>query len=139
MRNAKAVFIIFLYMFFVGNVLATNVHFSGELNPVSDTGYYLLSWDHPQEGVIELQQSLMFDFKEAETLYSGHNDSFFLSGLQNGTYYYRIKADNGVWSDALTLQVKHHSFEKAWLLFAIGIMVFGSIVWVIIRGETHAE
>lgn len=139
-KHSQATFLIFFFVFLVGNAHATSAQFSGELNPISDTGYYTLNWEPiSQANLIELQQSRTPDFKESEMIYHGHNDSFFLSGLQNGAYYYRMKVDNNAWSDTLTLTVKHHSFQKAWLLFILGAVVFSSIVWVIIRGEQHAE
>ncbi len=140
MRNCGLKFLTFFFLFLSGNLHSNTLQFSGNLNPVSDTGFYALNWKPiSQTNIVELQQSQTPDFKAAKTLYKGYNDGFFLSGLQNGAYYYRINVNNGAWSDTLMLKVEHHSLRKAWFLFILGAVVFVSIVWVIIRGEQHAE
>ncbi|PTN12866.1 hypothetical protein C8R11_102142 [Nitrosomonas aestuarii] len=110
------------------------VKFTNDQYLESDAGYVLLNWNNQKRIPVELQQGSKHTFEQATTLYRGSNSSLMLSGLPNGTYYYRIRSQTGTWSDKITLNVTHHSLIKAWLLFVIGAFVFFSIVWVIIRG-----
>lgn len=111
--------------------------FATEKELHSDTGYVALSWESKEHRIIALQQSTTPQFGDAATLYQGKNRSFFLSGLRDGTYYFRLRGDSGGWSDPLRVQVEHHPLEKAWLLFALGMLVFVLTAGAIVRGATH--
>ena len=113
--------------------------FENEAVLSSDTGYVSLNWSNPDHQKIELQQANSPDFENAQTLYEGKNKSLFVSGLRDGTYYFRLCDQQGTWSAPVKLHVKHHAIEKAWALFALGALVFLSIIFVIIRGAKEHE
>ncbi|GJL75777.1 MAG TPA: fibronectin type III domain-containing protein [Nitrosomonas sp.] len=118
----------------VSNSCAESITFANDRHLESDAGYILLNWNNQKRIPVELQRADQPAFEQATTLYRGNNSSLMLSGLPNGTYYYRIRAQTGTWSDKVILNVTHHSLIKAWLLFALGAFVFLSIAWVIMRG-----
>ncbi len=107
----------------------------------SDTGYITLEWENTKGEAVELQQSENQNFKPTRTIYSGQNKSFFLSGLQDGAYYYRIRAaaDKSWSSPITTLHVVHHSMKKALSLFALGAFIFIAIVFVVLRGASNEQ
>lgn len=100
----------------------------------SEDGYIQLSWNNAGERSVELQQARQPSFAEATTLYQGKNRSIMLSGLPNGTYFFRIRASTDMWSDTVTLQVSHYPIAQALILFVLGVLVFLSAAWVVIRG-----
>jgi len=116
-------------------------------NPaVSDSGYTKLVWSYSNYPVIpehiefELQQSTSIDFQNSVLKYKGQDTATYISGLPNGTYFFRIRAihhntqQSGEWSEPLTLAVQHHSLYLAFILMAVGAVVFASTVAVIVRG-----
>ena len=126
--------IITLTFFLNGTGQAELILFTHNKVIENDAGYMLLSWKNPLRIPVELQQASHSTFVNATTVYRGKNSSIMLSGLSDGTYYYRIRAQGSLWSDTVTLHVSHHALVKAWLLFILGACVFSGIVWVIIRG-----
>lgn len=112
----------------------------------SDSGYIRLAWSHPDYEEIpahikfELQQSETKDFDKILLKYQGPDTASYISGLPNGTYYYRIRTSNtetgqtSPWSETVTLHVQHHSIQLAIALMVVGALVFITTVSVIIHG-----
>ena len=88
---------------------------------------------------VELQQSNNENFEDSRIIYSGKNTAYFLSGLKDNTYYFRLKPVNGTWTDPITVHVAHHSIQKAVSLFIVGVLIFCSIIMVIIRGAKNEQ
>ena len=113
----------------------------------SSSGYVKLDWSSPNTGDIlyELESSSSPDFQTSQSIYEGPDLASFISGLANGTYYYRIRAidtsDNttSAWSDPVQLTVKHHSIHLAFTLAGIGTFVFLLTAFVVIRGANMQE
>lgn len=87
----------------------------------------------------ELQQAMEANFSEAKTIYQGTDEATFLSGLNNGTYHYRLRSDDGRWSETISVDVEHHSLNLALVLMAIGATVFLIILGVIIQGSRNQK
>lgn len=101
----------------------------------SNSGYMQLEWIG--EGLVPtyiLQQSENPNFKESKTIYEGPDQATFISGLDNGTYYYRVGDEQGNWSETLTLNVTHQSLSLAYTLFGLGLLVFACTVFIVIKG-----
>ncbi|SET03719.1 hypothetical protein SAMN05216326_1109 [Nitrosomonas marina] len=116
---------------------AAAVAFMNDRHITNNTGYVLLNWQNKELIPVELQQAAQSSFDNPITLYEGKNSSLMLSGLADGTYYYRIRAHQkqpGTWSDTVRLDVAHYSLARVWLLFVAGALVFLSVAWVIVRG-----
>lgn len=122
--------------FSAGQGRAEPVTFTHDKNLKSDDGYILLSWNNTSQISVELQQASQPTFEHANTLYRGRNSSVMLSGLPDGTYYYRIRTSASEWSDQVTLRVSHYPVTQALLLFVLGALIFLSIAWVVIRGAS---
>jgi hypothetical protein len=107
---------------------------------VSADGHVKIEWKRLKQGSrVELQQSESENFNGAKTIYSGPDNATFVSGLDNGTYYYRIREAGGEWSAPAMLTVKHHSLRLALVLFSLGALVFGLTVFIVVKGALHAS
>lgn len=109
-------------------------------------GFYRLSWEHPATTApldFELQESLSADFAGAKPVYTGPDRATSHSGRADGDYHFRVRALDGerssAWSPAVTVQVRHHSFLRAGLFFALGALVFVATLIVILRGNAPEE
>lgn len=99
----------------------------------------------------ELQEATTKEFTDAHTYYHGPDLATYISGLPEGTYYYRVRlhAEDGStseWSKPIMVEVEHHSLSLAWFLFAVGGIVFALTVAVVVGGtrknrveESHSK
>ncbi len=102
---------------------------------VSEDGHIRIAWSTEEKGVsVELQQAENENFTDAATVYRGADNATFISGLENGTYYYRIRRVDGAWSAPVALLVNHHSLQLAFILFSLGAVVFGLTVFIVMKG-----
>ncbi len=119
------------------NIPDTNYTNSGQLKVI-----WLVEGEpsRDSEYQFELQQSMDSDFGKSETLYKGPDYATFLSGLRNGTYYYRVRivdhAGNPLsdWSTTVSMVVQHHSLFLAYVLLAVGGFVFLLTVGIVVHG-----
>lgn len=123
------------------------VHASGTLQLHSDTthataGYYQLtwSWSGAQDDVIYSLREYFPAAKnhEGREIYHGPDLASVISGKTNGTYRYIVHAlsasgERLAQSNAIQVNVTHHSLMRAWLVFALGAVVFITILAVIKR------
>lgn len=104
----------------------------------SQDGHVKITWDlGGEDTAVELQQAESKRFEGARLVYRGTDRATFISGLENGTYYYRIRRIGGTWSSAATLKVKHHSLQLAFTLFSLGAVVFALTVFVVVKGTLN--
>jgi len=111
---------------------------------VSRDGHVKLVWQHKGSvpgNVYELQQAKNASFTDARTIYKGPDRASFVSGLENDTYYYRVRLNGHSWSETVRIEVLHHSMRLTLTLVAIGAVVFLLTAWIIIKGanQTVAE
>jgi hypothetical protein len=110
----------------------------------SADGYAQLSWgipledQHPEsetEWIYHLQEGRRPVFNETDVQYMGTQHSSFVSGLEDGTYYYRVRARApdqeqwGPWSTVVHVEVRHHDRR-----FALGLMALGGMVFLATAG-----
>ncbi|MCY4779405.1 hypothetical protein ORI89_07070 [Sphingobacterium sp. UT-1RO-CII-1] len=74
----------------------------------------------------ELQEANTPSFTQPKKRYDGNDTGTFISGLKNGTYYYRVRKVGDNWSNIVSVQIKHHS-----LTLAINLLILGAIVFII--------
>ncbi len=98
----------------------------------SDTGHILLSWQSEER--VTLSMASQPDMADASRLYQGDAESYFLSGLHNGTYYLRLQGQGGAVSKTVQLSVQHQSLERAIWLTLVGAFIALSILVTILRG-----
>ena len=99
-------------------------------------GYFSLSWTGTkQQNDVLLQQSTLSSFSnDALMQWTVSNvNSFSMSGLSSGVYYYRVAPFDKPqsWSNVVQVNVKHHSLNKAFFIFAVGAALF-SLLSIII-------
>lgn len=112
--------------------------FRGEHHVTTNDGHVRLQWPAvAPDAIYEVQQSTTTGFKNPRIIYTGPDRATFVSGLNNGIYYYRFRADKGDWSDTLTVSVKHYSLRLAFTLCGIGALVFLLTAGVILKGTTN--
>ena len=74
-------------------------------------------------------------FHDSQPVFRGTDTSAFVTGLSDGTYYFRLQSETEtIQPDILTLTVAHRSLTESLALFCIGAIVFLASVLVILRG-----
>lgn len=109
-------------------------------------GYFRLTWDwdDPDNRRFQLQEGHSPAFAEAQTLYQGPDRASLLSGRRNGTYYYRVRLNPedgapGPWSEAVKIDVEHHSLGRAFTFFGVGAGVFLATLGLVVGGNLKTE
>ncbi|UXP31698.1 hypothetical protein N6H18_15215 [Reichenbachiella agarivorans] len=107
-----------------------------DLHQYANSGYIQLQWN-ADNGASEywLEQSQDSLFMSSQLIYQGPDQASFVSGLEDGHYYYRVKTAGSSWSNVLSLTVKHQSLQLALSLAGVGMLVFGLTTVVIIKGS----
>lgn len=103
---------------------------------ISDNGTVTLAWEKPESLEIKLEQSYSQDFGETFTRYKGTDPASVITGLPEGTHYFRI-SETGTpnWSAPLAVKVKFFPRWKLWLILSIGAVVVLATIAVIIIGH----
>lgn len=122
-------------------------YFDSSVPVYSKSGYLKLSWDfeYHSDVTYEINQSKDSSFKHYKINYKGPDLAIFESGLPNGDYYYRVRANfkkdggHSGWSQPLKVTVEHHSLKLALILFSIGFVVFASTVILILYGNMKLD
>lgn len=107
---------------------------------VSREGYFVLRWEAaaPDNNLV-LQQSTEPDFRsDVEQWPVDGALQFTLSGLEDDVYYYRLSSDSGV-SNTISVQVEHHTLDRALLFFLLGAVLFSTLVIVLIIGDRRLK
>jgi hypothetical protein len=100
-------------------------------------GFFSLSWSGA--GRFELEQATGPDHADARIIYRGSDTATTISGLRDGEYRFRIRAESdSAWSDEAVVVVEHHALSRALLFFALGAGVFLVLVLAIARGRKLA-
>lgn len=112
---------------------------------LNTTGHIDLVWsvvpDSAQEpAAYELQGSRTPDFPNPLTYYSGVDVRSFLSGLAEGSYFFRVRslseaAGPGMWSEVLAVEVDYVDQWKVFVLMAVGLVCLIATVFIILRGS----
>lgn len=105
----------------------------------STSGYFSLNWNQPKNQYrFILQQSVDKNFEpSANKLIEwqvANSNSFSISGLNSGTYYFRVAPQHQPesWSNTVSVAVKHHSLSKAFFIFSLGAIVFSLLTLIIL-------
>ena len=116
----------------------------------TNSGSVKLSW-HSQSAApsaanveFELQRATNRSFSDAHTYYRGPDLATYVSGLANGSYYYRIReirntGQYSVWSTPVEVIVEHHSLNLAFTLFGLGAVVFILTLVIVLKGAPTRE
>ncbi len=103
-------------------------------------------WQPPEDSEqpivwgFELQESSDPQFEHALERYRGPQRACFVSGLPDGTWFWRVRlvaldwpaeageTPHGPWSEVRSLEVRHHPLALAWGLFALGAVLVAAIL-----------
>jgi hypothetical protein len=120
--------------------------FEGEGEARSDSGHHTLAWTHPATNLyFEVDVAPTAAFDDPRRLYQGPDLATFISGLEDGTYVYRVRARTSPdappspWSESYRLTVKHPSLRLALTLFVVGGVVFVLTAAVVLKGDRSGE
>ncbi|WP_019623855.1 fibronectin type III domain-containing protein [Thioalkalivibrio thiocyanoxidans] len=105
-------------------------------DPPTDSrdGGFTLEWN--AEGAVELERASGPDFDDARVIYRGGDTSSVISGLPDGEYRFRLRAEGADdWADEARVEVAHHSLARAFGFFALGGAVFLVLIVAILRGR----
>lgn len=100
-------------------------------------GHVTLSWDSPAAAAAyELQSGRAPSFAAPLQRYAGPQQRSFLSGLEPGTHYFRVRRRVagedatawGPWSAPVSVTIRPHSLTLAWSLFGAGAVLVAAIV-----------
>jgi hypothetical protein len=107
---------------------------------ISEDGHIKIEWVMTRaDATVEVEQANSINFVNPKTIYEGPDNATFISGLENGIYYYRVRRLGGEWSDTVKVSVQHHSLALAFTLFGLGALVFFLTVFIVIRGAIQAS
>ena len=84
--------------------------------------------------VCEIQQASALDFAAAETRFQGTDVESYVSGLSEGTHYFRVRSGSGEWSAPIEVTVTFIDRGKLFLLLGIGFVVAAATAGAIISG-----
>jgi hypothetical protein len=113
--------------------------FDGAAHRVSENGVAFLEWQATGAEQYEVESSDNVEFARPETVYRGTFTSAHVSGLLEGTHYFRVRAggeDVSDWSSTAVVVVEHHPWELVWPLFGLGAAVFAATCVVVLRGAS---
>jgi hypothetical protein len=105
----------------------------------SNDGRVVVSWEAPSAGRVHIQQDQTGEFAIPSTLYIGSDNASVVTGLIDGDYHYRGRletADGTVspWSPTVKVTVEHHSMNRAFFFFLVGLVVFLATLLLIVVG-----
>lgn len=120
-------------------LLANTVFGQPTLTPsdaVSQTGHFQLQWHYyDAENNFELQQAQTPGFTSPRTIYTGQQKARTMSGVLNGTYYFRVRLQDGDWSNVVKVKVEHYELATAFMFLGLGAIVFFATATLVIRGH----
>lgn len=114
------------------------MEFDDDIPPITREGHVTLDWEEMEGQVFQVQKATRPDFSDARVLLRGHGHALFVSGLERGSNYFRIRAldedggDHGAWSETLEIQVDYPTRAEVIGLMAVGSAVFLILVTAII-------
>ena len=129
---------IYLCLLPVTTLWANSITLSSDTQQ-SSAGYFQLQWAWP-DAPQDVQYTLQERQRDAQfkTIYQGGDQASVISGKPNGRYEYKVLASTHALADSMPsntiqVEVKHHSLRNALILFALGLFIFLSILFVILR------
>ncbi len=112
----------------------------------SGDGTVQLSWKEELDRVYEVRRSTDPGFADSLPVYEGPDTATIVTGLREGTYYFRIRArhrgedDYGDWSDpALVVTVRYIDRRLVTILMSAGLVTFLAIVGTIYTGHRRTD
>lgn len=105
----------------------------------SDNGTIALKWDHPPGAAVELQHAGDASFSDPTTRYQGADAGSVVTGLPEGSHFFRIREKDGAWSQALEVKVEFFPPQKLFLLLGVGGVVVVATIVTIVLGALNTR
>lgn len=106
---------------------------------LSNEGYFVLDWEtSAPESSITLQQSTSEQFNNPLAREVAGAGAATITGLEDGTYYFRLVDAGIVVSDTVSVSVIHHSLTRAGGFFLLGFCLFSILIVTIVHGNRQA-
>lgn len=117
-------------------VWAADISLTSDTN-ISSEGYFVLSWtsEPDSETPVLLQQDTSETFTNPVELTLAANGSVTLTGFDDGRYFFRARQGDSPFSDTVIVEVAHHSLQRAFAFFLVGLALFLILVFTIVRGN----
>lgn len=77
-------------------------------------------------------------FANPLVVYHGPDHGTFESGLPDGVYHYRLERAGAV-GPVYTVEVRHHSLDRAFLFLGTGATVFLVLLFILIRADGRSR
>jgi len=108
-----------------------SARFETEDDPNNPEGHIIIKWTAGDDATShQLQYDTSGDFSDPLVWHEGADNESFISGLENGAHYFRVRSRAGAeggwgqWSRTLTVEVERQSSQLAWSLFGVGAAMF---------------
>jgi hypothetical protein len=121
--------ILLLLILSVSPTLALELQTSTEL---STSGTFDLRWTGAQGERFRLLE--LNDDVSPRLVYQGRDTARVMTGLPDGSYRYQVKGESST-SQPVNVTVTHHSLNRAFGFFGVGLIVFVATLWLVVRGE----
>ncbi|HEY9559397.1 MAG TPA: hypothetical protein VIR29_01275 [Anseongella sp.] len=136
--NHRVIFFLLMLMVAPAVGAGQQIELSSSKSGLSRDGHVRLQWavtDGSSGNVFLVQQAETEAFSTPRIIYHGPDQATFISGLENGNYYFRVRRENGDWSNVMALEVNHHSLYLTFILLSIGAVVFLLTAAMVIYGS----
>lgn len=103
---------------------------------VSDNGALTLAWQKDEASAVEVQRAGDAAFTKPQTVYRGTDAGTVVSGLAEGSHWFRIRLDGAsAWSSPLQVEVEFFPRQHLFLLLGTGGIVVIATLTAIIAGH----
>ena len=110
-------------------------------------GHFKLTWsgaaEAPPETVFTVQQGRDPEFREPTTVYTGPDSGTYRSGLTEGDYFYRVRAERfggkSPWSETKHVRVQYVGDQQVAIMMLAGFVVFVATVAFIVTGHLRTR
>lgn len=106
---------------------------------ISNEGYFVLDWqtDSPVED-LTLEQASDQNFSNPLQRSLAGASAATITGLADGTYFFRLTDSNSPLSNTVNVTVAHHSLGRAGSFFLLGLVLFSILIVTILKGNRQA-
>tara|TARA_R110002096_G_scaffold4501_29_gene21249 strand:+ start:1842 stop:2240 length:399 start_codon:yes stop_codon:yes gene_type:complete len=110
---------------------------------ISDRGTVTLRWNVPEASEVVIQQAPTAGFSAPVVRYQGRDSASVLTGLPEGSHFFRVGEISGeaspAWSPPLEIRVVFTSRTQLFTLLALGSIVVGATFAAIFLGHFNAN
>ena len=95
----------------------------------------MLSWETSRTHPLQLQRSRSTHFSRVVEHTVSASGAITITGLGDGSYYFRLRDSEGGYSNTVKVDVAHHSLTRAFSFFLLGLVLFALLSASIVIGS----